>query len=334
MLNELARMLASLQAPALDLLWCALAFAALAFLARGVPSWRTARAAAGEVSTNLTLFAIDTLFVAPALAVALAALGAWMQSGGFILIDPNTWTIWPVWGVVTAAIFAGDFIGYWRHRLEHTPPLWPAHAIHHSDTTMTWTTGLRFHPINRFSTALIDTGALALLGFPPWALAANNLVRHYYGLFIHADLPWTYGLLGRVFVSPAMHRWHHVRDGQKQRTLNSPHFDGGRGANLKSKVALGNSESKASLDLKCDTEPDPSRGSHLRSDALGVGANFATLFSVFDQVFRTYYAPGPCSAPLGVPASIGRGALAQLAWPFRVLAANFKQRRASRSTSY
>ena len=109
------------------------------------------------------------------------------------------------------AIFAGDFVGYWRHRLEHTALLWPGHAIHHSDTAMTWTTGLRFHPINRLTTALIDTSVLALLGFPVWALIANNLVRHYYGLFIHMDLPWTYGPLGRVLVSPAMHRWHHIR---------------------------------------------------------------------------------------------------------------------------
>jgi sterol desaturase/sphingolipid hydroxylase (fatty acid hydroxylase superfamily) len=31
-------------------------------------------------------------------------------------------------------------------------------------------------------------------------------------MLIHADLPWTYGRLGKVFVSPAMHRWHHARD--------------------------------------------------------------------------------------------------------------------------
>jgi D-amino-acid dehydrogenase len=54
-----------------------------------------------------------------------------------------------------------------------------------------------------------------------------------------------------------------------RRTLNSPHFDGERGANFKSKAALENFESKASLDLKCDTSPDPTSGSHLRSDALG-----------------------------------------------------------------
>lgn len=262
MIDDLARAVAGLQPALLDLLLCALAFAALAFMARGIASLHTARAAAGEVGTNFTLYAIDLLLVAPALGVTLAALGAWMQGHGVGLAPPSAWASWPPLGVALVAIFAGDFIGYWRHRLEHTPALWPAHAIHHADTAMTWTTGLRFHPLNRFSTALIDTTCLTLLGFPPWALIVNNLVRHYYGLFIHMDLPWTYGPLGRVFVSPAMHRWHHVREGQ------------------------------------------------------GVGANFATIFSVFDQAFRTHYAPGPCTAPLGVPDEIGRGALALLWWPF------------------
>jgi sterol desaturase/sphingolipid hydroxylase (fatty acid hydroxylase superfamily) len=124
---------------------------------------------------------------------------------------------------------------------------------------------VRFHPFNRVTTALIDMSALALLGFPPWALLANNLIRHYYGLFIHTDLPWTYGPLGRVFVSPAMHRWHHIRD------------------------------------------------------ADGAGANFATVFAVFDQAFHTFHLPGPCTVPLGVRDDVGRGALAQLLWPFKAL---------------
>ena len=111
-----------------------------------------------------------------------------------------------------AVLFVGDFVSYWRHRVEHTTWFWPAHVIHHSDTDMTWLTLSRFHPINRITTALIDTFFLALLGFPTWALVANNLVRHYYGEFIHADLPWTYGRFGTLMVSPAMHRWHHARD--------------------------------------------------------------------------------------------------------------------------
>ena len=118
-----------------------------------------------------------------------------------------------MWLVVFIAVFTGDFIGYWRHRLEHTPFLWPAHAIHHSDTAMTWTTRLPLpsaqpphHRADRHHARWRCSACR------PGRSMVNTLMRHYYGLFIHMDLPWTYGPLGRVFVSPAMHRWHHIRD--------------------------------------------------------------------------------------------------------------------------
>ena len=247
------------------LLWPAIVFAAIALAARGFGSFHRARAAIGEIRTNMILLAVDAALVAPMLALMVAAVGALMQSNGLRLFSTEAWSALSAWLLLFTAVFAGDFIGYWRHRLEHTSLLWPAHAIHHSDTAMTWTTLFRFHPLNRFTTALIDTSTLALLGLPPWALAANLLVRHYYGMFIHMDLPWTYGPLGRLLVSPAMHRWHHIRD----------------------------------------------------SDCAGV--NFATVFSVFDQAFRTYHVPGPCTVPLGVRDDIGHGALAQLIWPLKVI---------------
>ena len=62
------------------------------------------------------------------------------------------------------------------------------------------------------TTAIIDAGLLMSLGFPPYALVANSLVRHYYGYFIHADLPWNYGVWNKVFVSPVMHQWHHANE--------------------------------------------------------------------------------------------------------------------------
>lgn len=245
------------------LFWPALIFAAIALAARGIQSINTARAATGEVRTNMILLGIDAALVAPLLALMVAAVGAWMQANGLRFFTADSWSALPAWLVLFIAVFTGDFIGYWRHRLEHTALLWPTHAIHHSDTAMTWTTLFRFHPLNRLTTALIDTSALALLGLPPWVLAANLMIRHYYGMFIHMDLPWTYGPLGRVLVSPVMHRWHHIRD----------------------------------------------------SD--GAGVNFATMFSVFDQAFRTYHVPGPCTVPLGVRDEMGRGVIGQLFYPFR-----------------
>ena len=242
----------------------ALVFAALAFVAHGSAAITKARAAAGEVSTNAALFVFDTLVMTSVVVILLGLMATAMQRAGLILLHPDFWASRPQWVVGFLAIFAGDFIGYWRHRLEHTPPLWPAHAVHHSDRAMTWTTLFRFHPINRLSTSLIDTAFLALLGLPLWALALNNLVRHYWGMFIHMDAPWTFGPFGRVLVSPAMHRWHHVREGR------------------------------------------------------GVGSNFATVFSVFDQGFGTFYMPAACTAPLGVNEDLGRGALGQLTYPFKI----------------
>lgn len=111
---------------------------------------------------------------------------------------------------LAGAILVGDFVGYWRHRLEHSRWLWPAHEFHHGDEEMNWSTTYRFHPLNRASTTAIDMGALAMLGFPWWAIIGNSAARHMYGLLIHANVDWDYGRWGRIFVSPSMHRWHHA----------------------------------------------------------------------------------------------------------------------------
>ena len=190
----------------------AIIFTTLALCLKGEEAIRAGRRAMAEVRLNLSWYVFDLVCVAPLLVMAVGAIRLVSDKYSIGLVSEQTW----VWagGPVTfvTVVFVADFVSYWRHRLEHTPWLWPAHAIHHSDSQMTWLTLARFHPINRAVTICADTFFLALLGFPLWALAANHVVRHYYGEFIHADLPWTYGPLRWVFVSPVMHRWHHARD--------------------------------------------------------------------------------------------------------------------------
>ena len=77
---------------------------------------------------------------------------------------------------------------------------------------MNWFSLNRMHPGNRLSTVTIDMALLGLAGFPIWAVALNGVVRTSWGYFIHADLPWTLGAVGRLIISPSAHRWHHVRD--------------------------------------------------------------------------------------------------------------------------
>lgn len=187
-------------------------FALIALLVKGPHAIAAARRGLQSLRLNLSFYLFDVLFIAPFIGLLVTGVRGTVDRFDLSLVQPSTWDALGRYGTFLAVVFLGDFTSYWRHRLEHTPALWPAHAIHHSDPDLSWTTLARFHPVNRVGTAVIDIGVLALLGFPTWALVANEIVRHYYGEFIHADLPWTYGPFGRLFVSPAMHQWHHARD--------------------------------------------------------------------------------------------------------------------------
>jgi sterol desaturase/sphingolipid hydroxylase (fatty acid hydroxylase superfamily) len=254
----------ALQLAAAALAISVLAFGIIAIAVKGREAFEAASRAAVEVRLNLGFYFFDALFVAPVLSVMIAFIRSGISEYSLTVLPESVWAAAGLPLTFVSVLFIGDFISYGRHRVEHTYWFWPAHVIHHSDTDMTWLTLSRFHPINRITTAAIDVALLAVLGFPTWALIANNLVRHYYGEFIHADLPWMYGRFGRIFVSPVMHRWHHARD------------------------------------------------------VTGSGSNFATIFSVFDRAFGTYYVPGLCTVPLGVTDDQypGKGLIRHLLHPF------------------
>jgi sterol desaturase/sphingolipid hydroxylase (fatty acid hydroxylase superfamily) len=215
-----------------------------------------------QMALNIKIVLFNVLFVVPFLFFLGALIAKAVEILGIAIVPETVWAEMPVWLVILIAVIIGDFTGYWRHRLQHVSALWPAHSIHHSDTDMTWMTVERFHPVDRLSTYIIDNTILMLLGMPPFAFFANNFVRHYYGAFVHADLPWTYGPLRFVLVSPAMHQWHHA---------NNP---------------------KA------------------------YNSNFAGVFSIWDQIFGTFYLPGRCNVPLGVSDKIEKTLVGQLTYPF------------------
>lgn len=195
----------------LEILPFALFFGVLAWVTKRDALVDRVRQALPEIRTNLGLFAIDSFVILPFVMVP----AAWLVSELGVSKDlRGFWNELPVWLVCLAAVIAGDYVGYFRHRIEHSRVCWPAHATHHSDCHMNWLTVVRIHPVNRFTTVTIDVTALALLGFPLWAIIANNFIRNAWGFFVHADLPWTLGPAGSILISPSAHRWHHVRAGE------------------------------------------------------------------------------------------------------------------------
>ena len=127
-------------------------------------------------------------------------------------------TPWWMTGVVTIA--ALDLTSYWWHRANHrVPVLWRFHQVHHSDPTFTTSTGVRFHPGELLLSVPIRLAAVVLLGAPATVVLAFEIVFTFANLIEHGDinLRGERGL-SRVFVTPALHRRHHTRQGRERDT--------------------------------------------------------------------------------------------------------------------
>ncbi len=113
--------------------------------------------------------------------------------------------------VVSGLILIGiDAMNWGGHVANHRSlTLWRLHALHHSQEDLSVLTTFRTHPLVHVSylPSLIPALILGASGTVP---AAAIVI---YGCLItlpHANLRWTFGPLGRVFVSPAYHRLHHA----------------------------------------------------------------------------------------------------------------------------
>lgn len=171
-----------------------------------VTAWRRARS---ESLTNLWLYLLNYVVLAPLLIIPALAVEAAIPRFAPLAV------FWEQAGLPLAtvtAILAIDFAAYWRHRLEHDPVLWRIHATHHADEAMTWFSVNRKHPLARLLSMLVDNLLALAIGLPLEAIVLANLIRSWWGHFIHADVPWTLGPLGAALISPAAHRLHHIRD--------------------------------------------------------------------------------------------------------------------------
>jgi sterol desaturase/sphingolipid hydroxylase (fatty acid hydroxylase superfamily) len=116
----------------------------------------------------------------------------------------------PFWAQAGEAFVLADFLSYWAHRWLHGRNLWAFHAIHHGVVEMDWLSTIRNHPVNVVLQRLLLTLPLLALGFPVAAILAMAPFSAMYNIFTHANVDWRFGPLGRLLVSPAMHRWHHA----------------------------------------------------------------------------------------------------------------------------
>ncbi|WP_086617326.1 sterol desaturase family protein [Erythrobacter tepidarius] len=205
----IAAVLEALRTTVVELVPAALIFIALAAVVKRDRLVAGFMAARREVGTNLGLMLFNGVVMMPLIAVPLTAYRRLIPRDQVLIAF---WSALPAVLTIILAIVLIDLAAYWRHRLEHSPALWRIHATHHADEAMNWLTLHRKHPLGELLSLLIDLVPVLLLGLPIWAILTASLLRAWWGYLIHADVPWTLGPVGKVMMSPAAHRLHHIRD--------------------------------------------------------------------------------------------------------------------------
>jgi sterol desaturase/sphingolipid hydroxylase (fatty acid hydroxylase superfamily) len=159
---------------------------------------------------NLGIVVIDS--------VVLRAFFPLAAVGMAVLARENHWGLFNVLSVpyilaVIVSVFLLDFIIYLQHVVFHVVPLlWRVHRMHHTDRDLDVTSGLRFHPIEIVLSMMIKMVAVGLVGPPPLAVIAFEVLLNATAMFNHGNvcIPLALDRVLRWFlVTPDMHRVHH-----------------------------------------------------------------------------------------------------------------------------
>lgn len=163
-----------------------------------------------HVARNLGLFLLVVL-------LADVVVGGWMLGAHLRLGRIPDGLLRALRDSVPAQLAAGflalDLLDYGFHRLCHRVRwLWLIHSVHHSDTQLDVSTGLRFHPVEVSLGVAATVGVLTVLGLPLWIEGARAAVMNPLALAQHANVkfpPWFARALAWIIVTPEIHHVHH-----------------------------------------------------------------------------------------------------------------------------
>jgi len=186
------------------------------------PARREQRWLRAGVPTDLTYWFFTPLVTKAMTRVAIVVVVVGLALASGAAVDPRSIEAFvrprgPIselpWGVqLIALLVLADAIAYFMHRLLHRRRLWAFHAVHHSSTEVDWLSSVRLHPVNDVLIRLAQAVPIVLLGFDPTLLVAYVPILQLYALFVHANVPWSFGPLRYVVATPAFHRWHHAAE--------------------------------------------------------------------------------------------------------------------------
>ena len=156
-------------------------------------------------------FTLCTMIIGFGLASVLLAASDYVSANQFGLLYLVEL---PLWAQLVVGVLFMDLLGaYFIHWTEHKVKwMWKFNVVHHSDTTVDVTTGLRHHPgetVFRISFTIL---AVIVIGAPMWIIMFYQSLSVLFAHITHANINIPRSLdraLSWIFITPLMHKVHH-----------------------------------------------------------------------------------------------------------------------------
>jgi sterol desaturase/sphingolipid hydroxylase (fatty acid hydroxylase superfamily) len=167
--------------------------------------WLTSRYGARDTWASIAMALGNIVMNLLMAGVVYAGLALAYRVRAFTISPASPWA----W---VAIFFLDDFIYYWFHRISHECRFWwAAHVNHHSSEHYNLSTAVRQTWTSLFVGTWLPWIPLALLGFPPEMILAQQTFNLFYQFWIHTE---SIGRLPRaieyLFNTPSNHRVHHA----------------------------------------------------------------------------------------------------------------------------